>query len=83
MPKKKDKSSQDFAISLGALIKREREKNGISQLQLAKYFGHNSSVMICRYERGAMMPTAHTLFIIAQALEITIELNPHTNQDHE
>ena len=84
MPKKADQSSRDFAISLGALIKSEREKIGMTQLQLAHHLGHESSVMVCRYERGAMAPTAYVLSIIAQALNITIELNPHTKaEDYE
>jgi len=75
MGKKTDQHSKDFARSLGALLKRERENKGIKQIDVANKLGHNSSVMVCRYERGAMIPSAHTLFVIAQILDITIEIN--------
>lgn len=83
MSRKNDESSQRFAVSLGALLKREREKKGIKQLDLAKQLGHNNAVTVCKYERGAMTPTSYMLYLIAQILEITIELNPHANQDNE
>jgi len=75
MGKKTDQHSKDFARSLGALLKRERENKGIKQIDVANKLGHNSSVMICRYERGAMIPSAHTLFVIAQRVNELISID--------
>ncbi|WP_312090993.1 helix-turn-helix transcriptional regulator [Chryseobacterium sp.] len=60
---------KEFQIEIGKKIRQLREKKNISQVELAALCNFEKSNM-SRLEAGNTNPTAHTLHIIAQKLEI-------------
>lgn len=60
---------KEFQIAIGKRIKELRESKKISQVELAALCNFEKSNM-SRLEAGNTNPTAYTLHIIAQKLEI-------------
>lgn len=60
---------KEYQVAIGKRIKQLREKNNISQVELAALCNFEKSNM-SRLEAGNTNPTAYTLHIIAQKLEI-------------
>ncbi len=54
------------------LLKREREKKKMSQAELASLSGVRQQ-SISAYERGAMIPGANALYMLATALGCTMD----------
>lgn len=52
-----------------------RKKSGLTQQQLAERIGANKSY-ISRVERGLIIPSVSTLYRIAAAMGLTVELRP-------
>lgn len=76
---------KEFQIEVGKKIRQLREKNNISQVELAALCNFEKSNM-SRLEAGNTNPTAYTLYLIAQKLEIEVfEIlnfnSPRINQD--
>lgn len=53
-------------------IRRNRERMGYSQTELAKLCGLDQSA-ICRFERGTAVPTVATLDTLAARLNVSID----------
>lgn len=66
------KSKEVIQTTIGVNLKRERDKKGISQFDLAIDSDLHRN-MIDLIERGKTMPTIYTLLKIANSLEIDIE----------
>lgn len=62
---------KDFQIAIGKRIKQLREDRKVSQVELAALCNFEKSNM-SRLEAGNTNPTAFTLFIIAQKLDIEV-----------
>lgn len=62
---------KEFQIEVGKKIRQLREKNNISQVELAALCNFEKSNM-SRLEAGNTNPTAYTLYLIAQKLEIEV-----------
>lgn len=62
---------KEFQIVIGKRIKQLREDKKISQVELAALCNFEKSNM-SRLEAGNTNPTAYTLYIIAQKLEIEV-----------
>ncbi|MFP3598440.1 helix-turn-helix domain-containing protein [Chryseobacterium sp. SIMBA_029] len=60
---------KEYQVAIGKRIKQLREKKNISQVELAALCNFEKSNM-SRLEAGNTNPTAYTLYIIAQKLEI-------------
>ncbi|WP_089742650.1 helix-turn-helix domain-containing protein [Chryseobacterium taihuense] len=60
---------KEYQVAIGKRIKQLREKKNISQVELAALCNFEKSNM-SRLEAGNTNPTAYTLHIIAQKLEI-------------
>lgn len=71
---------KEFQIAVGKRIKQLRENKKISQVELAALCNFEKSNM-SRLEAGNTNPTAYTLYIIAQKLEVEVFeiLNFNTN----
>lgn len=65
------KSKEEIQKIIGTNLKRERDKIGISQFDLAIRADLHRN-MIDLIERGKTMPTVYTLLKIANSLEIDI-----------
>lgn len=59
-----------YLIDLGDLIRRARERKGLSQDDLADQVGL-SRTTLHRYEKGAMAPRMDTLLAMAESLELS------------
>ena len=59
----------------GAVIKELREKKHLTQAELAERIGADKGY-ISRIERGITVPTVATLYKIAAAMGLTVELKP-------
>jgi DNA-binding XRE family transcriptional regulator len=68
----KAKYSKGFLITVGKRIKYLREQEKISQTQLAFECGI-SQVQISRIERGEINTTLGTIYVIAEALNISVK----------
>ncbi|GAA5091485.1 hypothetical protein GCM10023210_18920 [Chryseobacterium ginsengisoli] len=62
---------KEFQIAVGKRIKQLRENKKISQVELAALCNFEKSNM-SRLEAGNTNPTAYTLYIIAQKLEVEV-----------
>lgn len=62
---------KEFQIAIGKRIKQLRENKKISQVELAALCNFEKSNM-SRLEAGNTNPTAFTLYIIAQKLEVEV-----------
>ncbi|KQT25886.1 transcriptional regulator [Chryseobacterium sp. Leaf405] len=62
---------KEFQIAIGKRIKQLREDKKISQVELAALCNFEKSNM-SRLEAGNTNPTAYTLYIIAQKLEVEV-----------
>ena len=71
---------KEFQIAIGKRIKQLREDKKVSQVELAALCNFEKSNM-SRLEAGNTNPTAYTLYIIAQKLEVEVFeiLNFNTN----
>ncbi|MBC2592759.1 helix-turn-helix transcriptional regulator [Ruficoccus amylovorans] len=56
-------------MAFGAVLKEHRKTAGLSQEELAFRAGMHSTA-ISLYERGLRQPTLHTVFTLAQVLEL-------------
>ena len=68
--------SENLHKNIGLNVKRERERKGLSQLQLSQLIGHNSVTIVSRAEihyRGQRFNIEH-LVKIAYVLDIDIEV---------
>src|SRR5262245_55872340 len=78
MPRKKrapagrNTNSKDLAKELGARLRENREKKGLSIRGLARYLGM-SPAMISQIELGHGMPSVATLYAVANQLKIGID----------
>lgn len=61
-------------FTLGLLVRRERERAGLSQRELAERAGTTQSA-IARLEAGGVMPTIDSLQRIAHGLDGTLEVS--------
>lgn len=68
------------AYELGEAVRRERERAGLSQRELAARM-HSTQSVIARLEAGAVTPTLETLDRVAAALgiELTVRLRRPTS----
>ena len=66
-----DKNKNNFLKKLGVRIAYLREKNGLSQTELANECEKDRQ-SINRVEKGNVNPSAYFLFQIAQALKIPV-----------
>ncbi len=63
-----------FRVAVGARIKRERERRGLSQSALAHRMpAHVSASQISRWERGRAFPELRSLAELAAALDVPLE----------
>lgn len=62
---------KEFQLAIGKRIKLLREKKKISQVELAALCNFEKSNM-SRLEAGNTNPTAYTLYIISQKLEVEV-----------
>ena len=62
-------------MDLGNKIKELRNKKGLTQEELAHRIGADKGY-ISRIERGLTVPTVATLYKIAAAMGLTVELRP-------
>lgn len=62
---------KEFQIAIGKRIKQLRENKKISQVELAALCNFEKSNM-SRLEAGNTNPTAYTLYVIAQKLEVEV-----------
>ena len=67
-----DKAKNNFLKKLGARIIYLREKNGMSQTELANECDKDRQ-SINRLEKGNVNPSAYYLFQIAQALNVPVK----------
>lgn len=67
----KEVDKKEFQIAIGKRIRQLRENKKISQVELAALCNFEKSNM-SRLEAGNTNPTAYTLYIIAQKLEIEV-----------
>jgi transcriptional regulator with XRE-family HTH domain len=67
-----DKNKNTFLKKLGVRIAYLREKNGLSQTELANECEKDRQ-SINRVEKGNVNPSAYFLFQIAQALKIPVK----------
>ncbi len=66
-------SSNDSKILVAFMLKRQREKNGLTLAQVAESLGQTSRNAYARYERGEISPT----------LDKLCELLRSVNPDHD
>lgn len=64
--------SLDFFLKIGGKIRQERRKKNITQGELAKSVGVNSSVMLAKYEKGEIRIPVNVLLRIANFFETSI-----------
>ncbi len=60
-------------MEIGMRLKKIRESKGFTQIKLSKLAGVSNS-LICDIEAGRVCPSMKTLFKLAKALEIGVEL---------
>lgn len=68
--KKIYKLSQPYRDTLGKNIQTQRKKKKLSLRDLAKKIGRTSNTIV-DYEKGRISPSVLSLFLIAQALDIS------------
>ena len=61
-------SSSDTRIIISLLLRRQRERSGLSLAQAAERLGAKSQSVYARYERGASVPTIERLSELLQAV---------------
>lgn len=62
---------KEFQIAIGKRIRQLREEKKVSQVELAAFCNFEKSNM-SRLEAGNTNPTAYTLYVIAQKLEVEV-----------
>ena len=67
-----DKDFNNEIRAIGRAIARERERQGISQTQLALMLGYTNHAHLSRIENGKSAPSLQALFAITNALGIDI-----------
>lgn len=67
-----DKRNVDKIRSLGVAIATERERRGMTQIDLSRMLGFTSSAHLSRIESGKKAPNLITLFAIAEILDIEV-----------
>lgn len=73
-------ASNDDAILLGLVLKRQRQKKKLTLLEVAKRMGQRSKNTLLRYERGRSLPTIRQMEKLFNAIGIdhslTIRITP-------
>nr|WP_256439333.1 helix-turn-helix transcriptional regulator [Pedobacter sp. SYSU D00823] len=67
-----DNELEKFRENLGKRIGQLREQKNIPQSSLAAILGGKDKQAINRYERQGANPTAYNLWLIAKALDVTL-----------
>jgi transcriptional regulator with XRE-family HTH domain len=63
----------EYGKLLGARVRMLREKKGISLRQFETYEGALDRQALAKIEKGLKMPTAFTLYRIAQVIGVKVE----------
>ncbi len=70
------------AQSLGALVKDERKKQGLTQIALGKMTGLNQTTL-SMIEKGKPAVKLQTVLILLAALNLKIQIGPQEKPDQE
>ncbi len=60
--------SDDVATLLAVMLRRQREKHGLSLSEVARRLGSHSKTAYARYEQGRSVPTVEKLFELLAAV---------------
>jgi DNA-binding XRE family transcriptional regulator len=60
--------SEDAAALVAVMLRRQREKHGVSLAQVARRLGSRSKTAYARYEQGRSVPTVEKLFELLAAV---------------
>jgi hypothetical protein len=60
--------SDDAAALVAAILRRQREKHGLSLSEVARRLGSSSKTAYARYEQGRSVPTVEKLFELLSAV---------------
>jgi len=60
--------SDDAAALVAVMLRRQREKRGVSLSEVARRLGSNSKTAYARYEQGRSVPTVEKLFELLAAV---------------
>lgn len=77
MKTSKSDAELEYAKAFGQMLRIQRERQKITQLQLATKLKLKGNKAISKYEAGILTPSVYQAAKIAEALNITIELNTH------
>ena len=64
--------TEELSLALGKRIKKIRERNGLTQDELAKKIGYSNRSYIANIERGSQNPSLNSINQIARTLDIPI-----------
>jgi transcriptional regulator with XRE-family HTH domain len=78
MSRAKSNSEHEYAKAFGQMIRQERERLKLTQEQLSQKLKIKGNRGISRIENGERTPSVYHAAKIAEALNITITLNTHT-----
>ncbi len=59
---------RDTAVLVAVMLRRQREKHGLSLAQVARRLGARSKTAYARYEQGRSVPTVEKLFELLMAV---------------
>lgn len=65
------KNTNDLSVDIGSRIRLIRQKNKISQVELADLSGINKATL-CRLEKGERNPSIETIFRLAEAMNVMV-----------
>ena len=71
----------DAAALVAVMLRRQREKHGLSLADVAKRLGARSKTAYARYEQGKSVPSVEKLFellaAVAPAEDFVLQVSPH------
>jgi hypothetical protein len=74
---------EDAAALVAIVLRRQREKHGLSLAQVARRLGARSKTAYARYEQGRSVPTVEKLFELLAAVapgeDFVLESSPHAS----
>lgn len=73
--------TSDAAALVAVMLRRQREKHGLSLAEVAKRLGARSKTAYARYEQGKSVPSVEKLFellaAVAPAEDFVLQESPH------
>jgi hypothetical protein len=71
----------DAAALVAIMLRRQREKHGLSLSEVARRLGAHSKTAYARYEQGRSVPTVEKLFALLAAVapseDFVLQVSPH------